>query len=89
MSYGPYDPGLDFCHEQNFFSPKRPNQTNVLLIVAGGSCPGVKQPEREVDYSSASSANVNNKWSWSSLYAFLEWTEIHLILFLPLTYRVN
>jgi hypothetical protein len=40
----------------------RPNQ--VLLIVTGGSSQGVKQPEREVYYSSASSVNVDNKWNW-------------------------
>ena len=65
----------------------RPNQ--VLLIVTGGSSPGVKQPEREVFYSSASSANVNNKWSWSPLYAFVVWTETNLLLSLLFTYRVN
>jgi hypothetical protein len=53
------------------FSPKRPNQLwgppGLPCSGYGGSFPGVKRPEREVNRQSpASSAEVKNKWSYGS-----------------------
>jgi hypothetical protein len=43
-----------------------------------GSSPGIKQPEREADYSRPSSAEVKNAWSYTSTtpHVFMAWWVI-------------
>jgi hypothetical protein len=47
---------------------------------------GIKLPEREVDYSSPSSVNLQNEWSYVSapLRAFVECLEASSLFYLPL-----
>jgi hypothetical protein len=63
--------GSNFCSDKRFYSsPKRPDMLwgppSPLRSVYRGSSPGLKRPGRDIDHSSLSSAEVENKWNYTS-----------------------
>jgi len=63
--------GLNSCQSKRFFSsPEYPDQLwgpfSLLFNGYLGSLPEVKRPECEINHSSPSSAEVKNKWCYTS-----------------------
>ena len=57
------DEGKDFCVPQTVHTSSGVHPVSPMYR---GSCPGLQQPGREVDHSRSSSAEIKNKWSYTS-----------------------
>jgi hypothetical protein len=63
-TFGIYpDEGRDFCIFQTVHTSSGVRPASLMYR---GSYPGVQQPGREVDHSRSSSAEIKNKWSYTS-----------------------
>jgi len=69
--YQQYGPAFDSqLGQENLSSPKCQNRfcgpSSLLFNEHRGTCPGVKRPERKVDYLPPPSVEVKNEWSYTS-----------------------